>query len=315
MSNYLKIIFAGTSNFSTHYLKHLLFSKHQVVGVFTKPNRPSGRGRKMTPSPVKILAEQYHIPVFQLPTMQSEKVQESVAKLNADIMVVVAYGLIIPEIILNNLRFGGINVHTSLLPRWRGAAPIQRALASGDSETGITIIQMDNGLDTGNILYQNACPITFRDTSLSLSEKLISLGISALEMTLIKIIRNQLSPIKQDKDNVTYANKINKEEAKLNWSLSAVQLELFIRAFNPWPISYFINDDKIIKVWKASVLNEGGNHIPGKILLTNKDGIQIATTKGILNIEIVQPANKRIMHVQDLLNSQSKYFMPGKILL
>lgn len=311
MSDSLRIIFAGTPDFAACHLDALLSSGHQVVGVFTQPDRPAGRGNKLTPSPVKVLAEQHQIPVFQPKSLRPEENQHLVADLNADVMVVVAYGLILPKAVLDMPRLGCINVHGSLLPRWRGAAPIQRALWAGDSETGVTIMQMDVGLDTGDMMHKIACPIEATDTSASLYNKLAELGPQGLLITLQKLAAGTVQREVQDEALVTYAEKLSKEEARLDWSLSAEQLERCIRAFNPWPISYFTIDDQPVKVWQATVLAEAANAEPGTIVHADKHGIQVATAQGILNLTQLQPAGKKPMSAQDLLNSRREWFTPG----
>ncbi|WP_422529270.1 methionyl-tRNA formyltransferase [Serratia fonticola] len=311
MSDSLRIIFAGTPDFAARHLDALLSSGHQVVGVFTQPDRPAGRGNKLTPSPVKMLAEQHQIPVFQPNSLRPQENQHLVADLNADVMVVVAYGLILPKAVLDMPRLGCINVHGSLLPRWRGAAPIQRALWAGDSETGVTIMQMDVGLDTGDMMHKIACSIEATDTSASLYNKLAELGPQGLLITLQQLAAGTVQREVQDEALVTYAEKLSKEEARLDWSLSAEQLERCIRAFNPWPISYFTIDDQPVKVWQATVLAETANAEPGTIVHADKHGIQVATAQGILNLTQLQPAGKKPMSAQDLLNSRREWFTPG----
>ena len=313
MSAPLKIIFAGTPDFAARHLDALLASEHQVVAVFTQPDRPAGRGNKLTPSPVKVLAQSNEIPVFQPTSLRPEESQQLVANLQADIMVVVAYGLILPKAVLDMPRLGCINVHGSLLPRWRGAAPIQRALWAGDSETGVTIMQMDVGLDTGDMLYKLTCPVTAEDTSATLYDKLAQLGPQGLLETLSQLADNRAHPEKQDEALANYADKLSKEEARLNWQLPAMQLERCIRAFNPWPMSFFNIDDQPIKVWQASVLPHADKQ-PGEIIQADKQGIKIATAEGVLNLLQLQPAGKKPMSAQDLLNSRREWFEPGTIL-
>jgi methionyl-tRNA formyltransferase len=309
----LKIIFAGTPDFAARHLDALLASEHQVVGVFTQPDRPAGRGNKLTPSPVKVLAQAHDIPVFQPKSLKPEENQHLVADLQADIMVVVAYGLILPKSVLDMPRLGCINVHGSLLPRWRGAAPIQRSLWAGDTETGVTIMQMDVGLDTGDMLHKLACPITHEDTSASLYDKLAQLGPQGMLITLDLLANGNAQPEVQNEELVSYAEKLSKEEARLDWSLSAAQLERCIRAFNPWPMSYFLVDDQPVKVWQASVLPHQ-NKQPGEIIQADKHGIQVATADGVLNLLSLQPAGKKAMPAQDLLNSRREWFTTGTIL-
>lgn len=309
----LKIIFAGTPDFAARHLDALLSSSHNVVGVFTQPDRPAGRGNKLTASPVKELAVLHNIPVFQPKSLRPEENQKLVANLNADIMVVVAYGLILPAPVLNMPRLGCINVHGSLLPKWRGAAPIQRSLWAGDKETGITIMQMDVGLDTGDMLHKITCPIEPQDTSASLYNKLAELGPAAMLITLEKMPTGMLKPEVQDERLVSYAEKLSKEEAKLNWSLPAIQLERCIRAFNPWPVSYFSIEGQQVKVWKASV-HPHVDSKPGEIVQADKHGIKVATLDGVLVLEELQPAGKKSMKAQDLLNSRRDWFTPGTVL-
>jgi len=309
----LKIIFAGTPDFAARHLDALLASEHQVVGVFTQPDRPAGRGNKLTPSPVKTLAQTHAIPVFQPKSLRPAENQQLVADLQADVMVVVAYGLILPQAVLTMPRLGCINVHGSLLPRWRGAAPIQRSLWAGDSETGVTIMQMDVGLDTGDMLYKLSCPITAQDTSATLYDKLAQLGPQGLLETLSQLADGRAQPEKQDDAQANYAEKLSKEEARLDWQLSAAQLERCIRAFNPWPVSYFLIEDQPVKVWQATVLPHVAKQ-PGEIVAADKHGIQVATAEGVLNLQLLQPAGKKAMSAQDLLNSRREWFTPGRIL-
>lgn len=311
MSDSLRIIFAGTPDFAARHLDALLSSEHEIVGVFTQPDRPAGRGKKLMPSPVKVLAEEKGLPVFQPASLRQPENQQLVAELNADVMVVVAYGLILPKAVLDMPRLGCINVHGSLLPRWRGAAPIQRALWAGDAQTGVTIMQMDVGVDTGDMLYKLACPVTPEDTSATLYDKLAGLGPQGLIETLQQLAQGSAQPQVQDEELVTYAEKLSKDEARMDWSLSAEQLERCIRAFNPWPMSWFVVDEQPVKVWKASVLPSSTQAEPGTIVEASKSGIQVATAEGILNLESLQPAGKKAMSAQDLLNSRREWFVPG----
>ncbi len=314
MSDSLRIIFAGTPDFAARHLSTLIGSQHQVVAVFTQPDRPAGRGNKLTASAVKNLALQHQLPVFQPKSLRPAENQRLVAELGADIMVVVAYGLILPPAVLDMPRLGCLNVHGSLLPRWRGAAPIQRALWAGDDVTGVTIMQMDAGLDTGDMLYKATCAIQPDDTSASLYEKLADIGPQALLDTLARCAAGTLSPQKQDNGQATYAEKLTKEEAHLDWSYSSAQLSRCVRAFNPWPISFFNVAGQTIKVWRANALEVSTSAAPGTLLSADKAGIQVATTDGALNITLLQPAGKKAMPAQDLLNSRREWFIPGTIL-
>ncbi|WP_323840499.1 methionyl-tRNA formyltransferase [Photorhabdus africana] len=311
MSDSLRIVFAGTPDFAARHLEALLMSQHEVVGVLTRPDRPAGRGKKLTPSPVKVLAEERNITVFQPATLHSEENQQWILKQQPDVLIVVAYGLILPKTVLNIPRLGCLNVHGSLLPRWRGAAPIQRSLWAGDTETGVTIMQMDIGLDTGYMLYKASCPITPKDTSASLYEKLASIGPDALLKTLSLITSGKSQPEIQNENLVTYAEKLSKEEARINWELSATHLERCIRAFNPWPMSFFEVEGQPVKIWKAEAIEEQISAEPGTVLKADKKGIYIATSDGILNITQLQPAGKKAMSAANLLNSKREWFTPG----
>ncbi|XNM79616.1 methionyl-tRNA formyltransferase [Escherichia coli] len=315
MSESLRIIFAGTPDFAARHLDALLSSGHNVVGVFTQPDRPAGRGKKLMPTQVKVVAQEKGLPVFQTVSLRPQENQQLVADLQADVMVVVAYGLILPKAVLEMPRLGCINVHGSLLPRWRGAAPIQRSLWAGDAETGVTIMQMDVGFSTGDMLYKLSCPITAEDTSGTLYDKLAELGPQGLITTLKQLADGTAKPEVQDETLVTYAEKLSKEEARIDWSLSAAQLERCIRAFNPWPMSWLEIEGQPVKVWKASVIDTATNAAPGTILEANKQGIQVATGDGILNLLSLQPAGKKAMSAQDLLNSRREWFVPGNRLV
>lgn len=315
--NKLNIIFAGTPDFAAIHLQALLDSEHNVVAVYTQPDKPAGRGKKLQASSVKQLAEQHNIPVFQPKSLRNEQAQDELKALNADVMVVVAYGLILPKAVLEAPKYGCLNVHGSLLPRWRGAAPIQRAIWAGDAETGVTIMQMDVGLDTGDMLHKVACPIEPAETSATLYAKLAELAPPALLDVLNGLTMGQFSPEKQQDDLANYAEKLTKDEAKLDWQLSAAQLERNIRAFNPAPIAFLTLDvngsEERIKVYRANVLTHQAKPA-GTVLAVEKSGIQIATADGVLNITQLQPAGKKPMSVQDFLNGRSEWFTIGSVL-
>jgi methionyl-tRNA formyltransferase len=311
----LRIIFAGTPDFAAQHLRVLLdCPDHQVVGVFTQPDRPAGRGNKLAASPVKTLAVEHGITVFQPSTLRKAEDQQLVADLQADVMVVVAYGLILPQVVLDMPRLGCINVHGSLLPRWRGAAPIQRALWAGYQQTGFTIMQMDAGLDTGAMLHKVTCTIEATDTSAILYDKLAKLGPQGMLTTLEQLASESAQPQQQEEALATYAQKLSKEEARLDWQLPAVQLERCIRAFNPWPVSYFVADEQPVKVWQANVIAHATKQAPGTLIAVDKNGIQVATAEGILNITQLQPAGKKPMSVQDLINSRREWLTTGYVL-
>ena len=314
----LNIIFAGTPDFAAQHLQAILNSQHNVIAVYTQPDKPAGRGKKLQASPVKQLAEQNNIPVYQPKSLRKEEAQFELKVLNADVMVVVAYGLILPKAVLDAPRLGCLNVHGSILPRWRGAAPIQRSIWAGDAQTGVTIMQMDEGLDTGDMLHKVYCDILPTETSTSLYNKLAELAPSALIDVLDNLENGKFIAEKQDDSQSNYAEKLSKEEAQLDWSLSAMQLERNIRAFNPWPIAYFSTEDKdgnpqTLKVYQAEVLPHQDKPA-GTILSADKNGIQIATVDGVLNLLQLQPAGKKPMSAQDLLNGRAEWFTIGKML-
>lgn len=309
--NKLKLIFAGTPDFAARHLAALLSCDHEVVAVYTQPDKPAGRGQKLTASPVKELALTHNLPVYQPASLRNEEAQAELAALGADLMVVVAYGLILPKVVLDTPRLGCINVHGSLLPRWRGAAPIQRAIWAGDAETGVTIMQMDVGLDTGAMIRKVNCPIGADDTSTSLYDKLAELGPQALVDTINAMAAGETAAEAQDDALANYAQKLSKEEARIDWSMGAAAIERCIRAFNPWPISWFEVAGQTIKVWHAEVIaHEHGQH-PGTLLKADKQGIDMATGQGILRLLTLQPPGKKAMSVADLLNSRRDWFEPG----
>ena len=314
----LNIIFAGTPDFAAQHLQAILNSQHNVIAVYTQPDKPAGRGKKLQASLVKQLAEQNNIPVYQPKSLRKEETQSELKALNADVMVVVAYGLILPKAVLDAPRLGCLNVHGSILPRWRGAAPIQRSIWAGDAQTGVTIMQMDEGLDTGDMLHKVYCGILPTETSTSLYNKLAELAPSALIDVLDNLESGKFISEKQDDSQSNYAEKLSKEEAQLDWSLPAIQLERNIRAFNPWPIAYFSTEDKdgnaqTLKVYQAEVLSHQDKPA-GTILSADKNGIQIATVDGVLNLLQLQPAGKKPMSAQDLLNGRAEWFTIGKVL-
>ncbi|WP_067515844.1 methionyl-tRNA formyltransferase [Endozoicomonas ascidiicola] len=309
----LRIVFAGTPEFASAHLQAILNTHHEVIGVYSQPDRPAGRGQKLMPSPVKKLALEHNIPVYQPKSLRNEEAQQELSSLNADLMVVVAYGLILPQVVLDTPKLGCINVHGSILPRWRGAAPIQRAIEAGDTESGVTIMQMDAGLDTGDMLLKAFCPIHANDTSANLHDRLIEVGQPALVEALDKIAAGQLQPEKQDDALANYAHKMSKEEAKLNWQSASVTLDRQIRAFNPWPVATTVLDDTNIRVWEAEPLSESSDQTPGTLIKAHKDGLDIACSEGTLRIKKLQLAGSRAMTVQELLNSKKEMFSAGKL--
>jgi len=282
----MKIIFAGTPHFAASALAALI-KEHQVVAVLTQPDRPAGRGMHLAASPVKQLALQHGLPVLQPSTLKSEETQHAIAALSADVMVVAAYGLILPKSVLQLPRYGCLNIHASLLPRWRGAAPIQRAILAGDSETGITIMQMDEGLDTGDMLLRNACPIEATDTGHTLHDKLAELGASSILEALRHLRERRLVPVRQDDGAASYAFKLVKSEAKIDWRQDARQIERAVRAYNPFPVCHASIDGVMIKIWQAGLCAEKKGE-PGNVLAVDKRGITVACGKDALRLEMLQ---------------------------
>jgi methionyl-tRNA formyltransferase len=301
----MRIIFAGTPDFAAASLKALLDSDHDICAVYTQPDRPAGRGRKLTPSPVKQLALEHQIPVEQPLNFKQENSLEQLASYQADLMIVVAYGLLLPQAVLDTPRLGCINVHASLLPRWRGAAPIQRAILAGDNETGVGIMQMEAGLDTGPVLLEARCPIAASDNAQSLHDKLADLGATALLESLenIEDLLHQARP--QDDSQMTYAAKLQKQEAVIDWQQPAAQLLRQINAFNPWPVAQTQWCGDTLRVWQAEVSAEHTHASPGTVTAVNKQGIDVATGDGSLRITRLQVPGKRAMQVQDFLNANS----------
>ncbi|MFN1552078.1 methionyl-tRNA formyltransferase [Vibrio natriegens] len=315
MSQSLRIVFAGTPDFAARHLAALLSSEHEVIAVYTQPDRPAGRGKKLTASPVKNIALEHDIPVYQPENFKSDEAKQTLADLNADIMVVVAYGLLLPQAVLDTPKLGCINVHGSILPRWRGAAPIQRSIWAGDAETGVTIMQMDIGLDTGDMLKIATLPIEATDTSASMYEKLADLGPQALIDCLADIAADKAVPVKQDDELANYAKKLSKEEARINWSDDAAHIERCVRAFNPWPMSHFEAAENSIKVWQSRVAEQTSDKPAGTIVQADKTGIYVATGNGVLVLEQLQVPGKKAMPVQDILNSRASWFEVGTQLI
>jgi len=317
MNSALRIVFAGTPDFAAQALRAILEAQYQVCAVYTQPDRPAGRGRKLGKSPVKLLAEQQGIPVYQPQTLRDEVDQQDLRALKADIMVVVAYGLILPLAVLQTPRLGCINIHASLLPRWRGAAPIQRAIQAGDSETGITIIQMDEGLDTGAMLLRLPLPITDDETGGSLHDRLARLGGEAVVEALSGLQQGSLSAVPQDERQTCYAAKLDKAEARLNWHQSALELERLCRAFNPWPVTFTeLEDGRRLRIWMAQAIGfqeqSPSQARPGLILAVSKDGIDVATGEGVLRLLELQLPGGRTQMVKDFVNAAP--LKPGSVL-
>ena len=312
----LNIIFAGTPDFAAQHLLALINSEHNVVAVYCPPDKPAGRGKKLTPCATKLIAIDHNIPIEQPENFKSEQSHTTLASYQADIMVVVAYGLLLPQIILDTPRLGCINVHGSILPKWRGAAPIQRAVEAGDPETGVTIMQMDKGLDTGDMLLTARCSISQQDTSASIYDKLAELGPKALLDTLTLMAKGQHQAERQNNDIATYASKLDKQEAELDWSLPANLLQQKIRAYIPWPVAHFtFTDDKQkqhkIRVWQASVIKTNHSATAGTILSADKSAIVVATGQQALALELLQLPGKKALSCQDILNGRAEWFITG----
>ena len=308
----MRIVFAGTPEFAAEHLKALLGTQHQVIAVYTQPDRPAGRGHKLMPSPVKQLAVEHGIPVYQPATLRAPEAQAELAALQPDLMVVVAYGLILPQVVLDTPRLGCINSHASLLPRWRGAAPIQRAVQAGDDESGVTVMQMEAGLDTGPMLLKVSTPIAPSDTGGSLHDRLAALGSQAVIQAVDALAAGTLTGEVQDDSLANYAHKLNKDEARLDWSRPAVELERLVRAFNPWPICHSTLNGEPLKVL-AATLGEGSGQ-PGQILAASKDGLTVACGEGALRLTRLQLPGGKPLNFADLYNSRREQFAPGLVL-
>ncbi|QIC77654.1 methionyl-tRNA formyltransferase [Acinetobacter indicus] len=306
----MKIIFAGTPEFAAVALDALLKTEHEIVAVYTQPDRKAGRGQKLTASAVKQLALAHDLPVYQplhfkSSTEEGLAAQAELKALNADVMVVAAYGLILPQVVLDTPKYGCLNIHGSLLPRWRGAAPIQRAIATGDAETGVTIMKMAAGLDTGDMMYKTLCPITAEDTSASLHDKLAIQGAEAIvavlasEQTLQQYLEQHEV---QDEALTVYAHKLSKAEAKIDWSQDAVTIDRNIRAFNPWPVAFIpLDEQSNLRVWGSVLSNEAVNgQSAGTILALDKQGVHVACGDGkaICLTSLQWPGGKALNPVQ-----------------
>ena len=305
MTTSLRIVYAGTPEFAVPALAALHRSSHQVVAVYTQPDRPAGRGRVLNASAVKSYALEHHIPVEQPLNFRDANNVAHLKTYAPDVMVVAAYGLILPQAVLDVPHLACLNIHGSLLPRWRGAAPIQRAILMGDTETGITIMRMEAGLDTGPMLRMQSVVIEAHDTAAIVHDRLASLGaellLSVLDDLPTALTHQQVQPA----DGVTYASKLSKHEALLDWSLPATQLDRRVRAFNPWPIAETRLQGAQLRVWQATVLNTTHHATPGTVLQANAAGIQVACGSGVLNLTQVQLAGKKSQPASDFIKSHS----------
>ncbi|STQ89072.1 methionyl-tRNA formyltransferase [Iodobacter fluviatilis] len=299
----MKIIFAGTPDFAACALQALIAAGHDIALVLTQPDRPAGRGMKLTASPVKVLAEQHGIRVYQPEKLRTPEQQAPLAEIEADVMIVAAYGLILPQAVLNLPKLGCLNIHGSLLPRWRGAAPIHRAILAGDTETGITIMQMDAGLDTGDMLSIHRTAIEADDTTASLHDKLADQGAKALVEALENLPELQQTRQVQPEAGVTYADKLKREESQIDWHKSAAELDQMIRAFNPFPSAQTLLTGQALKIWQATVCPQSG--APGTVLAADKDGLLVACGSGSLRITELQKAGSKRVTAAAFLSGNS----------
>jgi len=301
----IRIVFAGTPEFSVPCLAACRASGAQVVAVYTQPDRPAGRGRKLSPSPVKQAALDAGLPVEQPDSLKSPEAQATLALYAPDLMVVVAYGLILPRKVLAIPRLGCWNVHASLLPRWRGAAPIQRAILAGDRESGVDLMQMEAGLDTGPVLLQRRTPISAEDTGGTLHDRLSQLGAEALAEGLRRTLAGErLTATPQPAEGVTYAHKLDKAEARLDFARSAIELERTVRAFDPWPVAEASIAGEIVRIWAARAIERPHDATPGSVLAASREGIELACGEGVLRVTALQrPGGKRIS-AADYLNAR-----------
>jgi methionyl-tRNA formyltransferase len=295
----MKVIFAGTPQFAAGALA-AVHKEHQVLAVLTQPDRPAGRGMKLAVSAVKQLALQHGLPVLQPATLKTAEAQREIAALRADVMVVAAYGLILPKAVLQLPRYGCVNIHASLLPRWRGAAPIQRAIQAGDAETGITIMQMDEGLDTGDMLLQYRSSITENDTAQILHDKLEAIGASSILEALRQLQEQRLKPVKQDSSAACYAAKLLKSEAQIDWRQNAQFIERTVRAFNPYPVCQASLGGVMIKIWQATLCQDKHGD-PGKVIDIDLHGITVGCGRSALRLEVLQrPGGKALSAIKFL---------------
>jgi len=310
----LKIVFAGTPEFAASALAALIEAGHNIVAVYCQPDRPAGRGRKLIAGPVKALALEQHIPVEQPLHFKDADTITRLENYQADVMVVAAYGLLLPEAVLAAPRFGCLNIHASLLPRWRGAAPIQHAILAGDKETGVTIMQMDKGLDTGDMLLKHHTQINNNDSAASLHDRLAQIGGNAILESLSLMQQKQLTPEPQNNLAANYAHKINKADAKIDWQTDAQHIDRHIRAYNPWPVAHTTYQEKIIRVWQAAIVNSDSDNqqAAGAIVDVSSKGIQVQCAKNTILLEQIQLPNSKRMLIKDILNGHPDLFVIGE---
>ncbi|MDF1760092.1 MAG: methionyl-tRNA formyltransferase [Coxiellaceae bacterium] len=300
----MKIAFAGTPEFAVPSLQALVDSEHEVVAVWTQPDRPAGRGKKLTPSPVKLLAESLGIAVYQPVSLRDSGAQQQMADLDLDCLVVAAYGLILPQAVLSLPTYGCINVHASILPQWRGAAPIQAAILAGDAETGVTIMQMDVGLDTGDMLLISKTAIDINETAGELTDRLAQIGASALSDAMADLPQLQQQAVKQDDALSSHAGKITKQQAQIDWQDTAEQISRQVRAYNPWPVAYSHLNDERLRLWQAHVVERASSDAtPGTVITNNAEALHVVTGDGVLAVTELQMPGKRRQAVTDFLNA------------
>jgi methionyl-tRNA formyltransferase len=298
----LRLVFAGTPEFAVPSLRALIDAAWDVAAVYTQPDRPAGRGRKTRFSAVKSVALAHDIAVRQPTSLKSSDVQSDLAGLQPDVIVVAAYGLLLPKAVLDIAARGCVNVHASLLPRWRGAAPVQRSILAGDRYTGVTIMHMAEGLDTGDILCQRECAIDASDTAGSLTDKLAELGAQILPPCLHEWVRGGIEPTPQDPSTATYAEKLTRDEARIDWRCDAAQLARAVRAFNPWPVAHTGWQGEPLKIWQAHAI-AGGGDVPGLVVAASAAGIDVATGNGVLRITQLQVPGKRATSARDFCHA------------
>ncbi|ABC26952.1 methionyl-tRNA formyltransferase [Hahella chejuensis KCTC 2396] len=314
MSSPLKVIFAGTPDFAASALQALLDANYQIVAVYTQPDRPAGRGNKLLPGPVKQLALKHTIPVEQPLNFKNEEDRQQLRDYEADVMVVAAYGIILPQAVLDAPKRGCLNIHASLLPRWRGAAPIQRAIIAGDQESGITIMQMEAGLDTGPMLLKTVTPISADDTGRTLHDRLAQMGGEAIVKALALLQEDKLQAERQQDDLATYAHKLQKEEARIDWSEPASLIQRKIAAFNPWPVCFTEDNGQTIRIWAASASADMSKAKPGTILERSAEAVKVACGEGVLSITSLQLPGGKPISCKDLINGGKPLMQLGQVL-
>ena len=309
----MNIVFAGTPAFALPALCELFKSEHKIISVYTQPDRPAGRGRKLQVSPVKAWALENNVPIHQPLNFKTQDERETLKSLQPDVMVVIAYGLILPKEVLEIPRFGCINVHASLLPAWRGASPIQHAILHGDSVSGVSIMQMDAGMDTGAVYTKEPCTITKTDNSATLHDKLAKISAKPLLQVINSLVTQDLKPCVQNDNLASYAPKISKSDAEVNWHKSSAEIDCLIRAYNPWPVAYSTLNEEQVRIHRATVGSKISNEPPGTIIAIDKNGILVTTGDGSLLIEKLQFPGKKVLAVADWLNANSTKINVGMI--